>query len=138
MTEREIRITTKDRKRLEELLEVAREFHFRYRGDLQKLAEELQRSRTVDSSEISPSVVTMNSRVRLVDLDTGEEMEYTLAFPNEASIEAGRISILSPVGTAILGYAVGDSIEWDVPGGKRRIAIAAVPYQPEAAGYQQL
>lgn len=138
MTERDIYITVRDRNRLEELLLVAREFHFRYRGDLQKLADELQRCTAVQSSEVPASVVTMNSRVSLVDLDTGEEMEYTLAFPDEANIEDGRISILSPVGTAILGYAVGDNVEWDVPGGKRRIRIAAVPYQPEAAGHQQL
>ena len=138
MTKREICITTKDRERLEELLEVAKEFDFRSRGDLQRLAEELQRSKVVDSNEMPPSVVTMNSRVRLVDLDTGETMEYTLVFPHEANIETGRLSILSPVGTAILGYATGDSIEWDVPGGKRQIRIAAVPYQPEAAGHQHL
>jgi regulator of nucleoside diphosphate kinase len=138
MTERDIYITIKDRDRLEELLQVAREFHFRYRGDLKKLADELQRCKTVESSEMPAFVVTMNSQVSLVDMETGEEMEYTLVFPDEANIEDGRISVLSPVGTAILGYTVGDSVEWDVPGGKRRIRIAAVPYQPEAAGHQQL
>ncbi|HPG01392.1 MAG TPA: nucleoside diphosphate kinase regulator [Kiritimatiellia bacterium] len=138
MSDREILITVKDRERLEELLEVAREFHFRYRGDLQKLADELQRSRTMDPSEMPATVVTMNSRVKLVDVDTGEEMEYTLVFPNEAGIDAGRLSVLSPVGTAILGYRVDDVIEWEVPGGRRRIRIVSVPYQPEAAGHRDL
>ncbi len=68
------------------------------------------------------------------EMRRGETSEYTLVFPKDADIESGRISVMSPIGTAILGYSVGDAIEWTVPAGTRRIRIEAVPYQPEAAG----
>ena len=134
MQKRTISITHFDLERLEELLDVADEFSYRDRSDLENLAEELRRGKLVDSRDVPPNVVTMNSRVRMHDLDSGEEMEYTLVFPKNADVEAGKISVISPLGTAILGYAVGDTVEYEVPAGKRRIRIAAVPYQPEAAG----
>ena len=134
MQQRSISITQFDRKRLDELLAVAEEFNYRDRSDLKRLAEELNHGRLVDSRDVSPTVVTMNSRVRLRDLDTNEVMEYTLVFPKDAAIERGRISVISPIGTAILGYSFGDTIEWTVPAGKRRITIEALLYQPEAAG----
>ena len=76
----------------------------------------------------------MNSKVCLRDLDTGEELEYTLVFPGDANLEAGKISILAPVGTALIGYRSGDRISWTVPGGIRKLKIIKVLYQPEAAG----
>ena len=76
----------------------------------------------------------MNSQVVLSDLETSEDVIYTLVFPSDADIDAGKISVLAPIGTAILGYRVGDVIEWMVPSGKRRIAIKELRYQPEAAG----
>ena len=79
-------------------------------------------------------VVTMNSRVQLVDLDTGEAMTYTLVFPDDADLRQGKISVLAPIGTAMLGYRVGDTFEWRVPAGLRRLKIEAILYQPEAAG----
>ena len=75
----------------------------------------------------------MNSRVRLKNLTTGKEMTYTLVFPKDADLTAGRISVLAPIGTAILGYRAGDVIAWSVPGGKRKFRIEEVLYQPEAA-----
>lgn len=80
------------------------------------------------------AVVTMNSKVALLDLDTSERMEYVLAFPKDANIGNGSISVLAPIGTAILGYAKGDVVEWPVPSGTRRIRIEDILYQPEAAG----
>ncbi len=134
MERRSISITQFDRKRLSELMAVADEFNYRDRTDLKRLAEELEHGTLVDSRDVSPTVVTMNSRVLLRDLETGETSEYTLVFPKDADIESGRISVMSPLGTAILGSSVGDTIEWAVPAGTRRIRIEAVPYQPEAAG----
>jgi len=133
MQDRSVSITQFDLKRLEELLAVAGEFNYRDRKDLKRLLEELRRGELVDSREVASTVVTMNSRVRLRDLDTDEQMEYTLVFPKDSDIETGRISVMSPIGTAILGYSVGDTIEWTVPAGKRRIKVEALPYQPEAA-----
>jgi len=134
MSERAIHITQFDLDRLEELLAVADEFNYRGRGDLKKLEEELHRARVMDSRDVSPTIVTMNSRVRLRDIDTGEQMEFTLVFPKDADIKARKLSVLAPIGTAILGYSVGDTIEWNVPAGIRRIKIEELLYQPEAAG----
>ncbi len=134
MQHRSICITEFDRKRLDDLLAVAKEFYYRDREDLQQLAQELRRGEIVSPQEVAPTVVTMNSQVKLRDLDTDEVMQYTLVFPKNANIDTGKISIMSPVGTAILGYSVGDTIEWKVPAGKRRIRIEELLYQPEAAG----
>jgi len=76
----------------------------------------------------------MNSRVILQDVDTDEEMNYVLVFPKDADVSKGAISVLAPVGTAILGYSKGDVIEWRVPAGMRRIRIKEILYQPESAG----
>jgi len=134
MQKRTISITKFDHKRLDELLAVADEFNYRDRPDLKRLAEELKHGHLVVSKDIAPTVVTMNSRVCLRDLDSDEVIEYTLVFPKDANVTEGKISVMSPIGTAILGYSVGSTIEWDVPGGKRCIKIESLPYQPEAAG----
>jgi regulator of nucleoside diphosphate kinase len=138
MTPRNIYITEFDKKRLEELIEVAEDFGDHGRKDLAALAAELGRATVVSSRDVPADVVTMNSRVRLRDLESGEDMAYVLVFPNQADISSGAISVLAPVGTALLGYAKGDEIEWPVPGGIRRIKIEDVLYQPEAAGHYHL
>ena len=134
MAERKIYITEFDRTRLEEVVEVAEAFGGRNRKDLETLAEELARAEVVPSKDVPPDVVTMNSKGVLRDIDTSEEMTYVLVFPKDANIDAGAIPILAPIGTAILGYAKGDVIEWPVPSGIRRIRIEEILYQPEAAG----
>lgn len=135
MRERTIYVTDYDLQRLEHLLESAGEQRSaRDRGYLSELENELSRAKVVDPKEIPSDVVTMNSRVRIIDLDTAEESVLTLVFPHQADIAAGRISILSPVGTALLGYHAGDAIEWPVPSGTKRIRIEEVLYQPEASG----
>ena len=83
---------------------------------------------------VRADVVTMNSRVVVQDVENGESSEYTLVFPEQADVEQGRLSVVSPIGTAILGYAKGDVITWQTPGGPRQIQIADIRYQPEAAG----
>lgn len=132
--ERTIYITSFDLSRLEELLEVASEFSGRDNKHLEELAKELLRAEVVDSESIPGDVITMNSRVRLIDLDSKEERIYTLVFPSEANIDENRISILAPIGTALLGYRVGDTIKWQVPAGARRLKVKAILYQPESAG----
>ena len=134
MNGRTIFITTFDFDSLKDLLSVASEFDYSNRSDLSELALELRRAKIVDSKEIPSNVVTMNSRVKLRDVDTNEEMEFTLVFPGNSNIDEGKISVIAPIGTAILGYSAGDAIEWHVPAGKRRIRIEKILYQPEAAG----
>ncbi|MCM8813144.1 MAG: nucleoside diphosphate kinase regulator [Candidatus Omnitrophica bacterium] len=134
MATRKLYITEFDKSRLEELIGVAEEFGGRDRQDIESLAEELDKAEVVSPKNVPANVVTMNSKVLLRDLDTLEEMTYVLVFPKHANIDAGAISVFAPVGTAILGYAKGDVVEWPVPSGVRRIRIEDVVYQPEAAG----
>lgn len=135
MKNRRIFITAFDKKRLDELIAVAREFGEHAREDLDDLAAELDRASIVEPKKIPANVVTMNSKVLLHDLDTSDEETYALVFPNEADASSGAISVLAPIGTAILGYREGDVVEWPVPSGVRRIRIVNVIYQPEAAGH---
>lgn len=132
--ERAIYITHYDLSRLEELLEKVHESSPRDSGHLAELEAEMLRAEVVESKEIPPDVITMNSKVRLRDLDTGQEMVYTLVFPASADATRNRISILAPVGTALIGYRVGDVIAWKVPSGVRKLKVEEVIYQPEAAG----
>lgn len=87
-----------------------------------------------DMKRLQPDVITMNSKARLRDLDTGEEMIFTLVFPGNANIENDKISVVAPIGTAMLGQRVGDEFEWEVPAGSVRLRVEEMLYQPEAAG----
>ena len=104
------------------------------RDEMVDLEQELDRGTEVDSTEIGPDVVTMNSTVRVTDLETNTTSLYTIVFPSDADLDKGRISILSPLGTALLGYRAGDIVAWEMPGGTRRLRIEELVYQPEAAG----
>jgi regulator of nucleoside diphosphate kinase len=127
-------LSVADHKRLKRIIESA-ETDSRIRGDLVAALEaELDRARVVPRSKVPAGVVTMNSVVRLRDLDSGETEQYELVFPEEADIAQNRISVLAPIGTAILGYRRGDIIEWPVPIGLRRLRVEKVFYQPERAG----
>jgi len=76
--------------------------------------------------------------VRVRDMKSGAEMDISVVFPSEADSEQGKISVLAPIGTALLGYRVGDVVEWKVPGGLRRLKVERILYQPEAAGHYHL
>ena len=88
----------------------------------------------VPSQEIPPTVITMNSQVTLLDLDTQEAETYTLVFPDDLDGAPGKVSVLAPIGTAMLGYKTGDIFEWKVPDGMRRLRVERILYQPEASG----
>jgi regulator of nucleoside diphosphate kinase len=101
----------------------------------EELEQELVRASVVPRQEIPEDVVTMNSRVVFENEKTRERREITLVYPENADIDAGRISVLVPVGTALLGLRVGQTIDWELPGGARqRYRMVEVPYQPEATG----
>ena len=137
MNEPSIYITRVDSKKLRDLISKAE--HSEYRGStyLKMLAGELDKAVVVEPQQIPPDVITLNSTVSLIDEESGDEMIYTLVFPEEADISQGKISILAPIGTGMLGYKVGDTFEWDTPGGKRAIRVNEILYQPEAAGDYQ-
>jgi regulator of nucleoside diphosphate kinase len=130
-----IYITEFDLRRLRELIKVAGEFgEKRVLHYLEELDDELDEAEPVKPEEIAGDVITMNSTFRLQNLDTGEEVVYTLVFPQEADSTHGKISVLAPIGTAVLGYRVGDTVEWEVPAGLKRLKVEEIVYQPEAAG----
>ena len=137
MRKRTIYITANDMDQLRKLLDDEKERHGYGNGrgeHLKGLEAELRRSTRVADQNVPRDVITMHSTARLIDLESGEELIYTLVFPHEADIRQGKISVLAPIGTAMLGYRVGAVFEWPVPDGLRRLQIKGLLYQPEAAG----
>ncbi len=100
------------------------------------LQEELNRAETIVShTEVPAGVVTMNSRVHCREQSSGKDYHLTLVYPKDANADEGKISILAPVGSALLGLQAGQHIDWPAPGGKTlKLELLAVEYQPEAAG----
>ncbi len=134
MTEKRpvLTLSSLDLHRLEQLLESqpqeARATHAR-------LMEELNRANVVDPVAMPPTVVTMNSTVRFRTEPDGKEFERTLVYPTGVDGSAEKVSVLAPIGSAMLGLAVGDSIEWPAPrGGTMTVRIMEILYQPEASG----
>jgi len=129
-----IHITSQDKARLEDLLAEVKTKHARSWGDLEALDAELHRAVVLDPHDVPHDVITMNSSAELVDLDTGEILTLTVVFPADADMEQNKISVLAPIGAAMLGYRLGDEFQWNVPQGIRRIKVIKIHYQPEAAG----
>lgn len=129
-----IQVTSFDMNRLFAMIEQLRRNGFAEQGNLTRLEDELARCEEVEPEQVAADVVTMNSRVLLSDQANGQTLECTLVFPSEADASANRISVVAPLGTAILGYRVGDTIDWAMPGGVRQLKILEIHYQPEAAG----
>jgi regulator of nucleoside diphosphate kinase len=96
------------------------------------LEHELDRANIVDSHEIPEGIITLYSRVRLRDLDSGELLTCKLVLPSEAGRTEDGLSVLAPVGIAMLGYGEGDSFECTTPGGTRAFRVESVLFQPEA------
>ena len=90
------------------------------------LRDELDRARVVAEHEISADVVTLRSEVRVLDRTTDTVSDYTIVSPAQANVALGRISVLAPLGTALLGYRKGDEVEWQMPGGIRLLQIERV------------
>jgi regulator of nucleoside diphosphate kinase len=98
------------------------------------LARELERARLIEPENASERLVTMNARVRYRDDATGQERTVTLVYPGEADISAGRVSVLTPIGAALIGMTIGQSMEWESPsGGERSLTVLAVGGAARAA-----
>lgn len=126
-----IYITDADAQSLRGLIEGLRAAGPAHREHIDMLEQELDRAEVMASASIPRDVITMNSEVRLRDLDSGTTQRYRLVFPHQFRVD-DSVSVLAPIGTAILGYRVGDVIEWPVPKGLRRFKVLEVVYQPEA------
>lgn len=125
-------ISSRDAERLEKLLDSLPNKAFPGKDALEA---ELARADVVEPDEVPATVVTMNSTVRFKVLSTGEEFELTLVYPKDADASGRTISILAPVGSALLGLTQGAEIEWPSPGrGMITVRIEDVVYQPERAG----
>lgn len=130
---KEIVITAADFDRLRGLVDSPR-----YRSThwplLQALREELDRGQVVPADAVPRGVVTMHSRVRVRDLKGRESETYTLVYPDQADINENKLSVLAPLGMALLGTRVGQVVNFDAPAGRRRLKIERILYQPEARG----
>ena len=131
--ENDIIVTASDYAELSSLITFTGKVSLRVKWELRLLENELKRARIVAPEEVPPDVITMNTRAELLDLETGERMEFTLVLPADANINDGKISILAPLGTAMLGYRVGDEFDWHVPHGLRRLKVIKLHFQPEAS-----
>jgi regulator of nucleoside diphosphate kinase len=126
-------ITEADYDRLNHLAESPK-----YRGShgmlISNLKANLSRRKVVPTTKVPKSVVTMHSQVRVSE-PKGEDVEtYTLVYPDEADINEGRLSVLAPMGAALLGAREGQVVEFQTPGGVRRLRVVKIDYQPETAG----
>ncbi len=131
-----ITISSRDVTRLERMLDTVSDNHSVVKDDLQS---ELDRANVVEPEEIPPDVVTMNSTVTFKVESSGKEFSLTLVYPHDAGDNANKISILAPVGSALLGLREGDEISWPKPsGGLLVVHILKVTYQPERAGEFEL
>ena len=132
--QKETVVTETDRARLNEMIRSLRVVGDPFRAHLRELEDQLRRATVVPASRVDRDVVTMDSRVRLLDLNTRRTETLSLVYHGEAGMFGTRLSVLSPLGVRVLGSRVGDVIEWPVPCGLRRLRIQSVLYQPEAAG----
>jgi regulator of nucleoside diphosphate kinase len=130
---RQLLITEPDRDRLRDMAKSPR-YRVSHSILLAGLREELDRGQVVAAAGVPKAVVTMNSRVRLRDLASGQREIYTLVYPPEADIDTNRLSVLAPLGSALLGSRAGQTIKVNAPGGVRRLKVERILYQPEASG----
>lgn len=119
-----IYISRDDYTKLRLLLATA--LHSNASAALEKLREELDRAAVIDPAAFPADVVTMDSTVEFEDLGTSEIEKYTITFPENADVERKRISILAPIGTALIGCRVGDIVKWSTPGGIRQLKVRRV------------
>ena len=119
-------ISLTDRDQLQTLINSARLDSRVPLAILNSLEGELARAEVVSAWEVPADVVTMNSLVTFVDLTTNEEESYMIVYPRDADLLNDKISIFAPVATALLGYRVGDIVEWAVPAGNRSLKIMTV------------
>lgn len=106
--------------------------------EVDRLDSELARAQIIDPKDAPRSLVTMNSQVTYEDVKAGKRHSVRLVYPWDANATKDQISVLAPLGSALLGLREGQEIEWTMPGGVRRIKVVEVAYQPEAAGDETL
>lgn len=127
-----IYISDIDARKIRKLLDNAPRVDARLRGYMEQLEIELNRAKIVSHDKLPAEVISVNSVVELEDLADGELLRYTLVFPEEADATEGKISILAPLGTGMLGYKKGDTFEWTTPGGLMKWKVCEVTHRPQS------
>lgn len=130
-------VTLNDYDRIMGFIEFA-SLKYRVPDMVDRLVRELKAAKIVSSQNMPADVITMNTCVRLKDIGSGRETEITVTYPDQADSGQGKISVFSPIGTALIGCRVGDIASWRVPGGIGHFRIEKIIYQPEAAGHFHL
>lgn len=130
-TKSKICITNNDYTRLKSMIQEYTKAN-KVDSNVKELLGEIERAQKVDSLTIGSNYITMNSIFELKKMNELDFQQFQLVFPEEADIDAGKISVLAPIGTAVLGYKVGDIIKWKVPDGETFFQITSILYQPEA------
>jgi regulator of nucleoside diphosphate kinase len=133
MKSRSIVVTDDDMDRLSRLVQALKHSLFRDQLQLESLEQTLASAEVAPWERIAGDVIRMNSTIRVLDLDTRKKERYTLVFPDNADISTRRISVLAPVGIALLGRRQGDVVETKVPGGARRLRVVWVSQRPRTA-----
>lgn len=136
-TEQNPRITDRDATRLARIVEDLLRRASAIENGAEALHDTLDSARIVPAMEIEPDVITMNSEATIED-GSGTARTVRLAYPEEADAGKGRVSVLSPLGNALLGVRVGDQVTFATPVGERRVRITGIHFQPEAAGQHDL
>lgn len=134
MQQQYVRVTEVDSRRLQTLIDGALLGDTRDTSSVEALERHLDEAEILPPARIGRDVVTMNSEVRVTDLDTDETFGFRVVFPRAANAGAGSISVLAPLGMAVLGRSVGEEITWKVPARARRLRLDDVVYQPERDG----
>ena len=123
-----------DYARIKKCINDARQFKSITESELQKLVNELESAVIMEPEAIPANVVTMNSIVKLSFSNNSKQVQFQIVYPDQANFRENKISIFSPIATALIGYKIGDEIEWIVPAGLTKMKIEEIIYQPEAAG----
>lgn len=130
MENKKLVLTQTDFSRLTKLINHEKEIYKRRQDNLQKMLEELNKAIIVTTENIDNTVVTINSIVKFTDLITNMNIQLKIVYPKNANINKKHVSILSPIGTALLGCKKGETVDWHIAGSKKRYFINEVIYQP--------
>jgi regulator of nucleoside diphosphate kinase len=127
-------INSLDYSRIKKCISDAKQFKSINEAEAAKLMSELNSAKIVKPESIPSDVVTMNSIVKLSFLNNNKQVQFQIVYPENANLKENKISIFSPIATALIGYKITDEIEWIVPAGLTKMRIDDIIYQPEAAG----
>jgi regulator of nucleoside diphosphate kinase len=133
MASRSIHVTSQDLLRLRRVIGSTARNSVLDRQHLEVLSAELDRAVIIDDDDIPPDVIRMGTHVRVRDSTSQQTEDYTLVYPWEADVNLNLLSVLAPLGTALLGYREGDEIDWRLPGGVRELRVERILRQVDVS-----